>query len=864
MRRPHPLVAALAAAALAVPLLATSVAVADDGHRDGPRSTRTPELSTSTRLADRRSLVVGDRFWQMGTEDGGYPATGFHTRGEMGGFWTPPVKVLDGLWFRLGDTWLTSRRYTNGWGYQEMDLGTHGGVSVTRTDFAPDGLRAGLVGLRLSSRRATTVDLAVDAHSELMKAYPWGETTPGQSDYNLQDTGAVSGRSLLFREDGTPPVANAEGHHYAALVGSDLTPTGTSLGPDHRGPQDPAVICPPSGEGTPTQPARCDDTAYGRGTGGQLRYRVTVPAGGRTVWFSVDGSDRGVADARAQQAAALRRPAALLRRTIASRREVDARTRVSLPGDRLLERSIAWSKQNLAQSVQESRDLQVRTANAGESYPAPTGTVRRARWFGAGFPDYPWLFATDGEYSAYAAVASGQIDTIKAHLRALRDVSLAANGTSGKVVHEVTPDGTVFFGANADAGNTDETAKFPSIVALVWRWTGDDAFRNEMYSFARSNMRYIYRELDADGDGWPEGNGNVETPGLGEEKLDNAVYTIRGLRDLADLATSVGDDATRRWATTKAQDLESRFDRTWWFGPTADQYADSLDGPDNTRVFQRHWIGLTPVEAELTRPGRVDGPLAPLDHARTLVAKREEPCFTGTYGQYHTGSGRTSVTDDVEGPSCDSAVSTVPALRTAFTLNTALMAVAEGALGRMGASQQRRYTDANATVQLDPDVWELPGAMPEIAPSPDAGTNIDKLFTERSMVLQAWGTYGTVWPVVHQQLGIAPDLGRDELAVVPQVPDGQRTVAGSNVRLGSGAVAVTATRSTSTLRTRVRQTRAWHLTIGALVPAGERVREVRLDGRRVRPTIVTTARGTEVRVDAGSSRGTSRLTVSLR
>ena len=32
------------------------------------------------------------------------------------------------------------------------------------------------------------------------------------------------------------------------------------------------------------------------------------------------------------------------------------------------------------------------------------------RWFGAGFPDYPWLFGTDGEYTAYAAVASGQFD----------------------------------------------------------------------------------------------------------------------------------------------------------------------------------------------------------------------------------------------------------------------------------------------------------------------------------------------------------------------------------------------------------------------------------------------------------------------
>ena len=62
--------------------------------------------------------------------------------------------------------------------------------------------------------------------------------------------------------------------------------------------------------------------------------------------------------------------------------------------------------------------------------------------------------------------------------------------------------------------------------------------------------------------------------------------------------------------------------------------------------------------------------------------------------------------------------------------------------------------------------------MPEIVPGGDFGANIDRLFTERSMVLQAWGAYGVLWPVVHQWLGVSPDLGRGRLAVVPQLPPG--------------------------------------------------------------------------------------------
>jgi hypothetical protein len=56
------------------------------------------------------------------------------------------------------------------------------------------------------------------------------------------------------------------------------------------------------------------------------------------------------------------------------------------------------------------------------------------------------------------------------------------------VVHEVVSDGSVYFGANDEKGNTDETAKYPSAAALVWRWTGDRSFLNDVYDFSVRNM----------------------------------------------------------------------------------------------------------------------------------------------------------------------------------------------------------------------------------------------------------------------------------------------------------------------------------------------------------------------------------------
>ena len=803
-----------------------------------------PTLSVADRLADRRYVASGPRAYIAGTEDGRFPAMGFHTRGEMGGVWSPPIKLLDGLWFGIEDAWIgPATRFTSGYGYVSMDLPGTDSLEIRRVDFVPGGRRAVLVGLELTAPGAAqSFTLKVDAHSELMGAYPWGETDPSQTDFNLPDTATFRNGALLFSDRGTPPVPDAPRHNWASLVASNLRPSGHRIGSGFRGPQGPPVICPVSTSDAP-QPDRCDDTDYGKGAGGRLLYDVSVPAGGtKTVWFAVAGSDNGVRLAIDELKAALDHPRAALEAKIAHRRILARRSHVTLPGDPLLARGIQWSKQNLADSVQRARRLAIRETNAGVNFPAPEGTLEEARWLGAGFPDYPWLFGTDGEFTAFASVAVGQFEPIKDHLRALRDSSRIVNGSSGKVVHEVVSDGSVYFGTNADDGNTDETAKFPSAVALIWRWTGDNGFRDEMYRFAKDNMRYIYRALDDDNDGWPEGLGNVEREGMGEEKLDNTVYTIRGLLDLADMAASKGDSATVVWAKDKARLLRDRFESVWWM-PGVPQHADSLDDPGNAQLQQRHWIGVTPMEVELPRRMRV-GPrpgLTTRRHGVPALRLRETECYGDAFGLFHTGA-----------PGCDPIDSDAPAERVIFTLNTALMAVAEGNYGRLDDDEQRRFTTANRRLQL-PSPDEQPGAMPEVAPSPDYGRSIDLHLNERAMVLQAWGNYGTVWPVIHQQLGVRPDLGNGRLQVVPQVPPGSPGLSGENIRLGRGWVNVSAEASGGTYRTEVRAKVDARVRLGHTLPFGARVASVRLNGAPANYKVRDTHRGREVLVRAGTT-----------
>ncbi len=822
----------------------------------------TPQLSTTNRLQDRREVAAGQRSYAEGFADGRFYANGWHITGEMGGVWAPPLKLVDGVWFGIGNNWIgPATRFFSGWGYTRYQLPGTGGLRLTRTDFAPDAHRAVLFALQMTNPGATrTVTVKVDAHSELMGAYPWSFTgvTPNASA-NLPDHGRFDGRALVFTDDGSIG-GGAPVHHYAALVASNRTPasgTAAATGGNFRGPQ-PGTAC--AANDSTSLPSACDDGPYGKGTGGQLRYRIRIPAhGSRTLWIAVAGSDQGMGAARSELAGALRNPAGELAAKIASRRALAANTQVSLPGDPLLAHAIEWGKQNLADLTQTASNLQIRWTNQGKQFPPPLGTVAHARWFGAGFPDYPWIFATDGEYTAFAAVALGQFTTIEDHLRALRDISDILNNHSGVVVHETVSDGSVYFGhdsqtVNPDGSttndfNTDETIKFPSAVALVWRWTGDNRFRDEMYDFAKRNLHYVDDKLDVDRDGWPEGSGNVERPGMGPEKLDNAVYYIRALYDLADMARSKHDTATFDWANNLADKILARFDSAWWYS-AAQQYADSLNEPGDTQLYQKYWIGVTPMEAQLTQGDQVTPGIAPYDHGVAALAGRETPEFSGqrpgNLGLFHTGVGGASG-GDFE----------------IFSLTTSIQAVGEGNYGRLGPGQQQRYTDANAETMFSepatggtPD--EQPGAMPEIFPSAPGGDpskgippNIDRCWTCRSMFMQAWGNYGTVWSVVAQQLGVRPFLGDGTLQVVPQVPPNQPSVAGQNIRLGDGSVDVYAAHAGNRYETRllVHGLRLRTLQIGHTLPAGTTPATVLVDGRTVRGAAVRrTNRGVEVTV----------------
>ena len=112
-------------------MLAMLAAVPVSAQEASPGVAESPALSVTDRLEDRRYVTTGNRGYVAGTQDGRFPAMGFHTRGEMGGVWAPPIKLLDGLWFGIGEDWIgPATEFTSGYGYVEMDLPDRDGLEV--------------------------------------------------------------------------------------------------------------------------------------------------------------------------------------------------------------------------------------------------------------------------------------------------------------------------------------------------------------------------------------------------------------------------------------------------------------------------------------------------------------------------------------------------------------------------------------------------------------------------------------------------------------------------------------------------------------------------------------------------------------
>jgi hypothetical protein len=788
-----------------------------------------PTRSTSENLGIKRYVTAGDRAYEVGTLDGAFPPIGWHIKGRMNGVWAPPIKLLDSYQFLInGQPLPSANHFTSGAGYVEFEYPRTNDLQITRTVFAPDGIPAVLVGLRLrnASDQPQSFRLSLEAVSDLTEAYPWSRTKPTSEEVHEPDRVSFEPIStgLLF---GTP-----EGQFYALVSGLPQTSNG----------RDSANF---AGALLSVRRPQSKQAA------GELIWQVTLTAEKELkLWFAVAGSQTGRNDVCLAGSAALQQPDSLLYRKVAEREALLARSKADIP-NATLQAAFDWAKLNLAEMRRVVTDAQIRdTENGtlkGEIYPPPLGTFALLNGFGAGYPDYPWYFGTDGAYTVFPLVAAGQFQTAKDHLRLLREVSRRVNRRTAKVLHEIVTDGSIYYGTENQSGDINETAEFATAVATLWRWTGDNDVCHDNYEFVSEGLHYLTEDLDSNKDGWPEGDGMVEESGMGAEKLDSAVYTIRALHDLAEMAAARGDEATQKWATDKAGALLRRFEQDWWM-PERELYADSLalnqKMPTNplavlgaaptTKLQQLYWINATPMETDF----------ASSDHANAALSKLESSVFTGTNGFYQAGAGGGfNGKGDLE----------------ASALPSSVMAVAEANYGRV--DQSLRYV-LDIARQLD---LEQPGALPEQMPSPGYILFPFQPLIRRAMVMQAWSSYGVLYPIVHYFLGVRPQAPQRLIVVVPQLPGSLPQLSIRDLRIGDQNLAVAAQRENKMYVTEVTLPAGYRLEIGHVLPPNAAIESVTLNGKATDHELRSVHRGNVVVVHVfAADTSTYRLVIQTR
>ncbi|MDX1332020.1 MAG: hypothetical protein R3252_03240 [Robiginitalea sp.] len=242
----------------------------ESGDTFGDLLADVPSISGRDAYLSSPYVTAGDRVYMVGHQDGSFPELGWHIKGEMGGIWDHPIKLMDGF-----DALLTidgadiplrnASRFTNYpmAGRHDYNLDSLG-LKVERWQFVPDG-KEGLVleyVFHNTGKADKPVEFGFTGHADLRPTW-LGERT-----------GMVDGKDRArFDTDLQAWVVKDSLNPWHVIYGSNLP------------------VESHSGRPTPYP---------GNGTSSQLTYSLEIPLEGRKyIRVYISGSYTSEADARA-------------------------------------------------------------------------------------------------------------------------------------------------------------------------------------------------------------------------------------------------------------------------------------------------------------------------------------------------------------------------------------------------------------------------------------------------------------------------------------------------------------------------------------------------------------------------------------
>ena len=609
----------------------------------------------------------------------------------------------------------------------------------------------------------------VDAHSELMGAYPWGFSgvTPERERQPRPTTAQYDGRRpAVHRRRRAPRRAGARLRGAGRL--QPLKPRRAATGAGFRGPQPGTAARAPSRR--VAVPSACDDGPFGNGTGGELTYQSPSPRAARRRVVAVAGSDQGLA-ARAERARrSAERPGGALAAKMPRARSWRAARRSRCRATRCCRTRSTGASRTSPTSRRPRANLQIRWTNQGKQFPAAArhrgarALVRRR---------LPRLPVDVRHRRRVHDLRGGRARPVRgrrgAPARAARRLGrpqqpLGRGRPRGRdrrlgLLRPRLPDDQP-----TAPRRTTSTPTRSSSSRARWRWSGAGPAttvpRRDVRLRRSATCTTSTSSSTPTTTAGPRVRATSSGPGMGPEKLDNAVYYIRGL--VRPRRHGPRPSTTARpfaWATSLARKLQRAFERTWWDhgGPAVRRLAQGPgQRPDLPEALDRRDAdgGRADTRTARRRPGS-----RRTTTATTALAGRENNCYSGDRPvqprpvphrlrrrRRRQGRAGDLLADDRH-PGRRRGQLRAPGRRPAAALHRT-------------PTPRRCSPSRRPAGRPDEQPGRDAGDLPVARTATGEGTNIDRCWTCRSMFMQAWGNYGTAWPVVHQQLGVRPVPGR--------------------------------------------------------------------------------------------------------
>ncbi len=709
-------------------------------------------------------VTAGNRVYMVGHQDGSFPEIGWHVKGEMGGIWDHPIKLMEGfevelIWDKGSKKLNKSDSFTN---YPTTNKHTYSldslNLNIKRWQFVPD------------EKEGIVVQYIIENVGDKTQDFKFKFT--GQSD--LRPTWLGERTQMVDAKDEASYNSNLD----VWQITDANNPWSVAFGADVKSISNDSEIYGYSGNGISKS----------------LTYSIKLASKEKKVInFIIAGSY----NSEEASLLTLEDIKSNFNTYFIEKQEryntLAEKSKLTIP-DKNIEQAYEWLKYNC--------DWLIRTVPE-----IGTGIT-------AGIPDYPWWFGVDSEYALKGYMAIGQKQVVYSTIKLLDSVSNAVNG-NGRILHEMSTNGAVF-----NPGNINETPQFASLIWEIYKWNGDLNFLKTYFPTIKKGLEWLMKENDANGNLFPDGFGMMEIHGMDSEMIDVAVYTQRAFEDASKIALELGENELSTQYSNLANELKTKINAEFWseeFNSYADFIgtdeqalkliedaivrADTLNKPwaveelkqteqqilsnpsNELKPFVLHhnWVVNTPMEMGIADP----------EKAKKALKTAES--FVNPFGVFVTGIDRDESAGTDEGSFKGS--KSFSYTGAVMTLPTSVLAIAENNYGHPDKALDylKRMTKSFS--------YAFPGSMYEV--SPDYG-----------MITQAWTIYGYAIPIIQQFFGIQPMASKQTITIKPQMPSAWTNASLENVEVADNIVSILYSASGNEVELKVNQVNTnWTLEI---------------------------------------------------